>query len=106
PPAAQFAAVAERPLFSPSRRPPAGKAPTVAGGGIEQRYRLIGVVTVGHEPRALLLEGARRFELGVGGRLDGFTVLHIEHARVVLASPAGQAVLPLRQSLPQRQSPK
>jgi hypothetical protein len=98
PPAAQFAAVAARPLFSPSRRPPAGPAPTVTGGSIEQHYRLIGVVTVGHERRALLLEGTRRFEVGVGGRLDGFTVSRIDHGRVVLASPAGQVVLPLRQT--------
>lgn len=99
PSATHFAAVAARPLFSPSRRPPTeSRAPAAASGFAAGRYRLIGVVNEGSEQRALLLDGAHRIELGVGGRLGGFAVSRIDHDRVVLISPTGQAVLTLRQS--------
>jgi len=98
PPAGNFAGIAERPLFAPSRRPPAAEKLTAATptGGIETRYRLLGVLLAGREQRALLLEGTHRLELGVGDRLEGFTVARIEHSRVVLTSPAGETELVVR----------
>jgi hypothetical protein len=98
PPATAFAAVAARPLFSPSRRPPAAVQGPVAASGLVERYRLIGVVDAGGEQRALLLDGTRRVRVEVGARLGGFAVSRIEHDRVVLTSPTGETVLPLRQS--------
>src|SRR5437870_1890743 len=58
PPLATFAAVFERPLFSPTRRPPPdGKAPAVSSTDAA-RYRLLGLMTVGNARRALIAEGA------------------------------------------------
>ena len=97
PPVGQFAAIAERPLFSPSRRPAAVAAASGAvAGALDTRYRLLGVLLAGREQRALLLEGTHRLELGVGERLEGYTVMRIEQNRVMLTSPAGDAALALR----------
>lgn len=97
PPIGRFGAIADRPLFSPSRRPVAAEAAhgTIAAG-LETRYRLLGVVLSGREQRALLLEGTRRVAVGVGDRLEGYTVVRIEQNRLMLNSPAGDAVLALR----------
>ena len=98
PPLATFRAVFERPLFSPSRRPPAdGKAP-VLGIGIAERYRLLGLLTAGQARRALLAEGTRRFEVAEGAALDGWTVARIEQDRVVLSSPGGETELRLHRA--------
>lgn len=96
PPVARFSAISERPLFSASRRPAPGEKAAPAGPGIEQRYRLLGLVSTGDTRRALLAEGKRRFAIGEGAALEGWTVARIEHDRVVLSSPAGQAVLILQ----------
>jgi hypothetical protein len=96
PPVARFSAISERPLFSPSRRPTPGEKAAAAGPGIEQRYRLLGLVSTGDTRRALLTDGKRRFAIGEGAALEGWTVARIEHDRVVLSSPLGEAVLTLQ----------
>jgi hypothetical protein len=96
PPVARFAAIAERPLFSPSRRPAPGEKAAPAGPGIEQRYHLLGLINTGDTRRALLSEGKRRFAIAEGAALEGWTVTRIEHDSVVLSSPAGQAMLLLQ----------
>ena len=96
PPVARFSAVAERPLFSPLRRPAPGEKAAPAGPGIEQRYHLLGLISTGSARRALLTEGKRRFAIAEGATLEGWTVARIEHDRVVLSSPAGEAVLMLQ----------
>ena len=78
PPLATFAGVFERPLFSPSRRPPAEAKASALGPGIAERYRLIGLVAAGATRRALLAEGKRRFEIAEGSALDGWTIARIE----------------------------
>jgi general secretion pathway protein N len=94
PPLTSFAAIVERPLFAPTRRPdPARTGP--AGPAIETRYRLLGLMSAGRDRKALIADGARRFELKEGDALDGWTVTHVEQDRLVLSSPAGQAVLKL-----------
>jgi hypothetical protein len=98
PPLATFRAVFERPLFSPSRRPPADEATPVLGIGIAERYRLLGLLTAGQARRALLAEGARRFEVAEGAALDGWTVTRIEQDRVVLSSPGGETELRLHRA--------
>ena len=97
PPLATYAAVFERPLFSPSRRPPAeGKAPAVdADAG---RYRLLGLLAAGKTRRALIADGNRRIEVGEGATLGASTVARIEHDRVVLSSPSGQSEMRLRRT--------
>jgi hypothetical protein len=94
PPLASYAAIVERPLFSPSRRPPPG-APATQGPSIESRYRLVGIVATGPRKKAFVAEGAQRREIAQGDMLDGWTVSEIGQDRVKLTSPAGEAVLRL-----------
>ena len=96
PPLTRFSAIGERPLFSPSRRPVAGEKVAPVGPGIEQRYRLLGLLNAGDTRRALLGEGKRRFALSEGAMLEGWRLTRIEHDRIVLSSPAGEAVLQLQ----------
>jgi len=94
-PAASFAAIGDRPLFSPTRRPapPAAKA---VPQGPATRYRLIGLVTDGDSRRALVADGARRIAVDDGGKLDSGTVVRIEDDRIVLSSTEGETVLTLQ----------
>jgi general secretion pathway protein N len=98
PPLASFPAVFERPLFSPSRRPPAIEKPPALGSGLGGRYQLLGLVSAGGTRRALIADGNRRVEIAEGAALDGWTVARIEQDRVVLSSPEGQTVLKLRRA--------
>jgi hypothetical protein len=88
---ATYAAIVERPLFVPSRRPPPGATSSIAG-----RYRLLGIV-----------DGTRRIEIGEGDAIDGWTVKAIEQDRVLLTSPAGEAAaLKLARSAPEPAKPE
>jgi hypothetical protein len=100
PPPAAFAAVSERPLFSPSRRPPAVAAAPLASA-VAARYRLIGVIAIGGNRRALLADGLRRIEISEGGALDNWTVSRIEQDRVVFATPGGETALALQRASPE-----
>jgi hypothetical protein len=104
PPLASFAAIVERPLFSPSRRAPPGATGTL-GASIESRYRLIGIVATGPKKKAFVGEGARRLEIAEGDTLDGWTVTEIGQDRVRLASPAGEAALKLAPAAVEPQKP-
>jgi hypothetical protein len=94
PPLASYAAIVERPLFAPTRRPPPG-ASAVQGPSIESRYRLVGIVATGPKRKAFVAEGAQRREIAQGDTLDGYTVSEIGQDRVKLSSPSGDAVLKL-----------
>lgn len=96
PPQSAFSAIVDRPLFSPTRRPPPGARSSGTAAGLESRYQLLGLVVSDSVQRAWLADGARHFELGLGDKLDGWTVAKIEQDRLVLTSPAGEAVLGLR----------
>jgi len=97
PPLSHFAAISERPLFQPSRQPPAAERPAPAAPlGIEARYRVVGLIIAGPSRRALLMSADRKLEVGEGDNLDGWRVERIEADRLVLSSAAGQAVLVLR----------
>jgi hypothetical protein len=95
PPLATYDAIVERPLFSPSRRAPPGVA-AATGPSINSRYRLLGILASGPRRKAFLADGARRIEITEGETLDGWTVKQIAQDRVLLASPAGEAVLKLK----------
>ncbi|MBV9863378.1 MAG: hypothetical protein JO267_14665 [Alphaproteobacteria bacterium] len=97
PPLASFAAIAERPLFSPSRRPSMTDRGSAAAA-LAGRYRLLGLVTTRDGRRALMADGSRTVELGEGDAVEGWSIKRIEQDRLVLSSPAGEAVLTLRQA--------
>ena len=95
-PLADYAAIVERPLFSPSRRPTPGVAAAAPATG--HRFRLIGIVGTGAMRKAFVADGGRRAEIVAGDTLDGgWTVKEIAPDRVLLSSPAGEAVLRLTQ---------
>jgi hypothetical protein len=96
PPFANFSALVERPLFSPSRRGAAALPSVGLGAGLEARYRLIGVIAAGPARRAWIADGTRHFEASEGDLLDGWKIVAIEQNRLLLSSPAGEAVLTLR----------
>jgi len=100
PPLTALSAIAERPLFSPTRRP---NAPAAAPVETSQpgRYRLLGVIGVGNSRRALVVDGSRRIEISEGGALDTWTVKRIEIDRVVLATPHGETVLSVQRAGPE-----
>jgi hypothetical protein len=98
PPLASFVAVGDRPLFSPSRRPARAEAVAPVNTALENRYRLIGLVTTENARRAWIAEGARHFEIGEGDMLDGWKIVRVERDRLLLSSPAGQATLTLRRT--------
>jgi hypothetical protein len=95
PPLASFAAIVERPLFSPSRRP-AANAPAAAAPAAESRYRLVGIVASGTKKTAFIADNGRRAQIGVGDAFDGWTVKEIGQDRITLASPSGEMVLKLK----------
>jgi len=96
-PLADFAATAERPLFSPSRRPPIVAAAAAHGEPFAGHYRLVGVVSDGAARRALIADSGsgRSAELRAGQSVGLWRVKSIGVDRVVLASPAGEMTLTL-----------
>jgi hypothetical protein len=105
PPLAGYGAIVERPLFTPTRRPPPGTTGE-PGPSIESRYRLLGIVATGPQKKAFVADGARRFEIAEGDTLDGWAVKNIGQDRVVLASPAGEATLKLKPAAPEPAKPQ
>jgi hypothetical protein len=97
PPLSSFAALVERPLFTPSRRANAADR-QAAGAGFAGRYRLLGLVAAGEQRSALLADGPRVIELREGDAIAGWTIKRIEQDRLVLSSAAGEAVLTLPQA--------
>ena len=90
-----YAATVERPLFSPSRRPPAGEAASTLGSA--GRYRLEGLIITNAARHALLAEvtSGRTLIVGEGQVVGGWTVKRIAPDGVVMASPAGETTLSL-----------
>jgi hypothetical protein len=104
PPITSYAAIVERPLFAPSRRPVPGVS--VIGPSIESRYRLVGIVSSGGKRKAFIADGSRRSEIAEGDNLDGWTVKEVAQDRVLLISPAGAAALRLsRTTVPEPAKP-
>jgi hypothetical protein len=92
PPQAAFAAIIERPLFTPSRRP----APGAAAPSSDGRYRLLGIVGVGAQRRAFVADGARRIEISQGETFDSWTVREIAQDHVLLTSQSGEMTLKIK----------
>jgi hypothetical protein len=72
PPAEDFAAIVERPVFSPSRRPLAAPAPVIDQGG---DFVLVGIVISDGKPFALVRPqpGAPPVRVDEGGSIAGWT---------------------------------
>jgi hypothetical protein len=92
PPQAAFAAIVERPLFAPLRRP----APGAAAPSTDGRYRLLGIVGVGAQRKAFVADGSRRIQIGQGQTFDSWTVKEIGQDRVLLTSSSGEMTLKLK----------
>lgn len=82
----------ERPLFSPSRRPPAPPPPPVAQAPAPPappspppNLILFGVVMDGENARAVLRAGAKVVRAQIGDEIDGWKVSQIEGRKVVLS---------------------
>jgi hypothetical protein len=95
PPLTSFSATVERPLFSPSRRPPPGTG-AAPGPPVASRYRLLGVVASGPKKRAFVADGARHIDIAEGDLLDGWRVKQIGTDSVLLSSPEGESILKLK----------
>ena len=100
--AATLAAVVERPLFSPSRRPPppavAPAAPAAPLEAAAPAWRVEGVIDAGGVRRAILRRAgaASSVHAAEGDAIEGWTVRSISADRVILGSPSGEAILPAR----------
>ncbi len=83
-PVEDFSTILERPLFSPSRRPPAQGAVSTAASEPELQVTLVGVIISSEEQIAIVrLEDASRFvRLSVGDSFQGWILDSIEPSRV------------------------
>ncbi len=79
-----FSSILERPLFSPTRRPPAPGAVAVAAPESGLEVTLVGVIISSEEQIAIVrLKDASRFaRLSVGDSFQGWTLYAIEPSRV------------------------
>lgn len=101
-----------RPLFSPSRRPPAA-SPAMLGAAAPSLPRVAGVVITASGRRAIFAtkNGAKPLVVGEGGQVGAFTVQSIRAGQVTVLGPEGERVLkpafdpdppaPVRPALPQ-----
>lgn len=82
PPLDDFSVIAERPLFSPTRRPAEGDAPTAAPRQMLD-LTLIGVVLTGEERIAIVTPAGqgKAVRLGVGDSIRGWTLVELEPER-------------------------
>ena len=83
-PVEDFSTILERPLFSPTRRPPAQGMVSTAGPEPELQVTLIGVIISSEEQIAIVrLKDADRFaRLSVGDSFQGWTLDSIEPSRI------------------------
>jgi hypothetical protein len=98
PPLDAFREIAERPLFSPSRRPSAS-APAATSQGM----RLEGVLVVGAEKRAIIKQAdGHTARVAEGDMIGEWTVRQIERERVLLVAGDRRLELTPRRAGPQR----
>ncbi|WP_241911896.1 hypothetical protein [Telmatospirillum siberiense] len=89
----EWPAIAERPLFSPNRRP--GKAESVAASVLDG-YLVLGIGIMGQTATALVKSpGGKPTRLLPGQKLDGWTLSAIEPMRLVFERSGEIGVLPL-----------
>jgi general secretion pathway protein N len=83
-PVADFSAILERPLFSPTRRPPAEGAVAAVASEPELQVTLVGVIISSEEQIAIVRpnDESRFARLSVGDSFQGWTLDSIEPSRV------------------------
>lgn len=87
PPVSEFQEVVERPLFSPTRQPPAEGAAPVAAPASELNLELIGVVLAQSEQTAIVMpqETQQALRLALGDAYQGWTLVRIEPDRAIFS---------------------
>ena len=91
-PIENFQAILERPIFSPSRRPPSVELPATTG---DVAFVLKGIL-IDEDERTALFRSKRSdklVRLGEGDKIEGWTLVRIEADQVVLASGEIEKVL-------------
>ncbi len=91
-PIEDFQAILERPIFSPSRRPPSVELPATTG---DVAFVLKGIL-IDEDERTALFRSKRSdklVRLGEGDKIEGWTLVRIEADQVVLASGEIEKVL-------------
>jgi len=93
-PLEDFMEIAERPLFSPTRRPPAGEGATVAPRQALD-LTLIGVVLSTEERLAIVTPGGpgKAVRLGVGDSIQGWVLTELESERATFERGAETVTL-------------
>lgn len=83
-PVEDFSEVLDRPLFSPTRRPPAEGAVAIASSEPELEVTLVGVIISSEEQIAIVKpkDGSRFLRLSVGDSFQGWTLDSIEPSRI------------------------
>lgn len=83
PPVSEFEEVVERPIFSPTRRPPAEGTAPVGAPAPELELELIGVVLSQSEQTAIVMPTATQeaLRLALGDAYQGWTLVRIEADR-------------------------
>jgi hypothetical protein len=86
-----FAAIAERPLFSPDRRPPATVADgSPAAGAAPPPLALLGVAGFEGDRVAIARLGDETLRLRAGAAVEGWTVVGVEPRAVTLRAGAAE----------------
>jgi hypothetical protein len=98
-PADLATAIASRDLFDPSRRPPSEAPAAEAAPAPPPTVTLVGVLAVGDEREALIVDaaqGSKLLHVREEDDVSGYRVSRISPTEVILTSPAGEEVpLPL-----------
>ncbi len=83
-PAESFSAILERPLFSPTRRPPAEGTVTIESGPPELEVTLVGIIISSEEQIAIIKPkgGSKFVRLSEGDNFQGWTLETIEPDRI------------------------
>ena len=101
-PAEDFAAILERPLFSPTRQPPAQGVVAAAAPEPELEVTLVGVIISSEEQIAIVrLKDADRFaRLSVGDSFQGWILDSIEPSRITFRRGDIEEIIELTYDLP------
>ncbi len=101
-PLEDFSTILERPLFSPTRRPPAQGAVAVASPEPGLEVTLVGVIISSEEQIAIVrLKDASRFaRLSVGDSFQGWTLEAIEPSRITFRRGDLEAHIELTYDVP------
>ena len=101
-PVEDFSEVLDRPLFSPTRRPPAEGAVPAPDSEPELEVTLVGVIISSEEQIAIVKpkDGSRLLRLSVGDSFQGWAVDSIEKSRIIFRRGDIEEIFELTYDLP------